>query len=193
CHVIRLVTAGNRVVSVETNQGSVAVPPRGIVVLAGGTIESARLALASFPNPEGTIGRNLMVHMRSNLTIRIPRDSFPDLAGLDLEESALFVKGQHTRKNDSVGYFHLQITSAGLGALGSDSEAELFKKIPDIDLLHTFKAADEKTIVVTIRGIGEMEPLNPKCGVRLDPENDEYGAQRAFVSVADPRTPDGNP
>lgn len=193
CHVTRLVTAGNRVVSVETNQGSVAVPPNGIVVIAAGTIESTRLALASFPNPEATIGRNLMVHLRSNLTIRIPRDSFPELAGLDLEESALFVKGRHTRKDGSVGSFHLQITAAGLGALGADSEAELFKKIPDIDLIHTFKAADEKTIVVTIRGIGEMERLNPKCTVRLDPENDEYGAPRAFVSVADPRTPDGNP
>jgi choline dehydrogenase-like flavoprotein len=193
CHVIRLVTAGNRVVAVETNQGSLAVPPSGIVVVAAGTIESTRLALASFPNPEGTLGRNLMVHVRSNLIVRIPRERFPELGGVDLQESALFVKGRHTRKDGSVGSFHLQITAAGLGALGSDSEAELFKKIPDIDLIHTFKAADEKTIVVTIRGIGEMERLNPKCGVRLDPEPDEHGAPRAFVSVADPRTPDGNP
>ncbi len=193
CHVTRLITAGSRVVSVATNQGTVAVPPNGIVVIAAGTIESTRLALVSLPNPEGTIGRNLMVHLRSNLTIRIPRESFPELAGLDLEESALFLKGRHTRKDGSVGFFHLQITAAGLGALGADSEAELFKKIPDIDLIHTFKAADEKTIVVTIRGIGEMERLNPNCAVRLDSENDEYGAPRAFVSVADPRTPNGNP
>jgi choline dehydrogenase-like flavoprotein len=193
CHVTRLGTAGNRVVSVETNQGTIAVPPSGIVVLANGTIESARLALSSLPNPDGTIGRNLMVHLRSNLTIRIPRASFPELAGLDLEESALFVKGRHTRADGSVGYFHLQITAAGLGALGTDSEAELFKKIPDIDLIHTFKAADEKTIVVTIRGIGETERLNPKTHVTLDPEPDEYGMQRAFVSVSDPRAADGNP
>jgi choline dehydrogenase-like flavoprotein len=193
CHVTRLETLRSRVVSVATNQGPISVPPGGIVVLAAGTIESARLALASFPNPNGTIGRNLMMHLRSNLTIRIPRESFPELAGVDLEESALFVKGRHTRKDGSVGSFHLQITAAGLGALGSDSEAELFKKIPDIDLFHTFKAADEKTIVVTIRGIGEMQGLNAKNLVRLDPEADEYGMPRAFVSVADPRGPDGNP
>jgi choline dehydrogenase-like flavoprotein len=193
CHVTKLLTVSGRVVSLETGQGSISVPPGGIVVLAAGTIESTRLALASFPDPDTTIGRNLMVHLRSNLTIRIPRDSFPELSGLDLEEAALFVKGRHTRTDGSVGSFHLQITAAGLGALGTDSEAELFKKIPDIDLFHTFKAADEKTIVVTIRGIGESERLNPKSFVRLDPEPDEYGMARAFVSVADPRGPDGNP
>jgi len=89
-------------------------------------------------------------------------------------QSALFLKGRHTRKDGSVGSFHLQITAAGLGRLGTDSEAELFKKIPDIDLFHTFKAADEKTIVVTIRGIGETERLNPKSFVRLDPEPPPY-------------------
>jgi choline dehydrogenase-like flavoprotein len=193
CHVTRLATVAGRIVSVETNQGSIPVTQGGIVVLAAGTIESARLALNSFPNPDGTIGQNLMVHLRSNLTIRIPRASFPELAGLDLEESALFVKGRHTRKDGSVGFFHLQITAAGLGSLGTDSESELFKKIPDIDLLHTFKAVDESTIVVTIRGIGEMQANNPGSFVRLDPETDEYGAQRAFVSVADPRSSGGNP
>jgi choline dehydrogenase-like flavoprotein len=193
CHVMRLGTVGGRVVSVQTNQGQIPVPQGGIVVLAAGTIESARLALNSFPDPDRTLGKNLMVHLRSNLTIRIPRASFPELAGLDLEESALFVKGSHKRKDGSTGFFHLQITAAGLGSLGTDSEAELFKKIPDIDLLHTFRAADETTIVVTIRGIAEMQAGNPGCEVRLDPEPDEYGVQRAFVAVADPRAPGGNP
>src|SRR5262249_7977267 len=123
CHVTSLVTTNGRVVSVETNQGPVPVPPTGIVVLASGTSESARLARASFPDPDGTIGRNLMMHLRSNMTIRIPREQSPDLAGLDLQESALFVKGRHPRADGSHGYFHLQITAAGLGPLGSDSEA----------------------------------------------------------------------
>jgi choline dehydrogenase-like flavoprotein len=193
CHVTRLVTAGGRVFSVETNRGPVPVPQGGMVVLAAGTIESARLALNSFQDPHGTLGKNLMVHLRSNLTVRIPRSSFPALTGLDLEESALFVKGKHTRKDGSTGFFHLQITAAGLGSLGTDSEAELFKKIPDIDLLHTFRSVDETTIVVTIRGIGEMQAGNPGCSVGLDPEPDEYGIPRAFVSVADPRAPGGNP
>ncbi len=38
-------------------------------------------------------------------------------------------------------------------------------------------------MVVTIRGIGEMEPQNPNSFVRLDAQADEFGAPRAFVSI----------
>ena len=55
CHVIRLITdgAGNprRVVGVDTDKGTIAVPDGGVVILALGTIESARLALISLPGP----------------------------------------------------------------------------------------------------------------------------------------------
>ena len=134
-----------------------------------------------------------MAHLRSNMTIRIPRSAYPVLDGLDLEASALFVKGRHIFGDGSLGHFHLQVTAAGLGKLGADSEAELFKKIPDIDEFHKFRAVDEDTIVVTIRGIGEMQPDNDNSRVSLDPELDEYGVERAFVALADPRRPGGNP
>ena len=39
-------------------------------------------------------------------------------------------------------------------------------------------------MVITIRGIGEMEPLNPASFVRLNPEPDEYGLPRAFVTLS---------
>ena len=39
-----------------------------------------------------------------------------------------------------------------------DSEAELFKKIPDIDTFDAHKNATDTHVVITIRGIGEMEP-----------------------------------
>ncbi|HYO15088.1 MAG TPA: family 16 glycoside hydrolase [Thermoanaerobaculia bacterium] len=186
-HVTRLVTAGGRVTRVETQRGSLAVPENGIVVLAASTIENARLALLSFagvPN-DGLIGRNLMAHLRSNLTIRIPRSS---IAGLDssireLEASALFIKGRHQHADGDVGHFHLQITAAGLDKPGADSEAELFKKIPDVDTFQRFQSVDDNVVVVTIRGIGEMEPQNPGSSVRLDPEPDEFGVRRAFVSI----------
>src|SRR5262249_9800381 len=141
CHVKRLGTAEGRVVEVETNQGNVPVPTDGVVVISLGTIESARLALLSFEGVDNynLIGHNLMAHLRSNLTIRIPRTALAVNANIkELQASALFVKGRHQRNDGSIGHFHLQITAAGLGAQGSDSEAELFKNIPDFDSLAAF-------------------------------------------------------
>jgi hypothetical protein len=187
CHVNRLKTVDGRVTEVETNLGNVLVAAEGVVVIALGTIESARLALLSFegiPNYD-LIGRNLMAHLRSNLTIRIPRAALPiDPAIKELQASALFVKGRHTHADGTSGHFHLQITASGLGASGADSEAELFKKIPDIDALDAFRAADDSHVVITLRGIGEMEAQNPNSRITLDPELDEFGVRRAFVSIA---------
>jgi len=188
CHVKRLKTADGRVTEVETNLGNVPFPLDGAVVIALGTIESARLALLSFEGfPDyHLIGRNLMAHLRSNLTIRIPRSALPiDPAINELQASALFVKGRHTHADGTPGHFHLQITAAGLGAQGANSEAELFKKAPDVaDVFDAFRAADDTHVVITIRGIGEMESHNLNNRVALDPELDEFGMRRAFVSIA---------
>jgi hypothetical protein len=169
------------------------VPSDGIVVLAAGTIESIRLALLSF---EGTtaydlIGTNLLGHMRSNYTVRIPRAVLGDLPKGDLETSALFLKGRKVHAHDSVSHFHLQITASGLKGLGANSEAELFQTIPDIDLVDQFRAADEDHVVITIRGIGEMQPGNPASFVRLDHETDEFGLRRAAVAFGDSAAPVG--
>src|SRR5439155_22533497 len=130
------------------------------------------------------IGQNLMAHLRSNLTIRVPRTLYPIPAVIkELETSALFVKGRHRRSDGTFGHFHLQITAAGVGARGIDSEAELFKKVPDVDTLNQFDGASDSHIVITIRGIGEMAPQDPQTFVRLDPETDEVAVQRAFVSI----------
>jgi len=188
CHAKRLVTSGGRVTGVETNLGFVPVPDPGAVVVALGTIESTRLALNSFGASAhySLIGNNLMAHLRSNLTIRVPRAAIqgldPNLT--DLQAGSLFVKGEHTRSDGSLAHFHFQITAAGLKRPGTDSEAELFKKIPDIDTLHLFRSASPDTVVITIRGIGEMEPQNPNRRVTLDQETDEFGMPRAFVSLA---------
>lgn len=187
CHVNRLATAGGRVTAVETNLGRVDVPEQGTVVIALGTIESARLALLSFPNAPSSalIGHNLMAHLRSTLTIRIPRTTLGmDPSITDLQASALFVKGRHRHHDGTTGFFHLQITAAGLGPMGVDSELELFRKIPDIDGFDAFQASSDTHVVITIRGIGEMEPANPLSAVTLDAETDEFGARRAFVALA---------
>lgn len=197
CHVVRLVTvaegAERRVTAIDTNQGTIAVPAHGKVILALGSIESARLALVSFKDIPGSaygrLGTNLMAHVRSNLDIRIPRTNLTSLSpGVKaLQAAALFVKGRHTFSGSAdVGHFHLQITASGLGALGNNSEAELFKKIPDIDTYEAHRNANDSHVVVTIRGIGEMQPRNPGSRVGLDLETDEFGAERALVSIANP-------
>jgi choline dehydrogenase-like flavoprotein len=195
CHVTRLETAVDggvgQVRVVHTSLGPIPVPDRGVVVLAAGTIESTRLALLSFPGTLGDqlIGTNLMAHMRSNYTFRVPRQALQQLdpAVADLQESALFVKGRKSHQDGSVSHFHLQITAAGLSAPGGNSEVELFQAIPDIDLLDQFQAIADDRVVITLRGVGEMQAQNPASRITLSNESDEFGVPRAFVQLGDAR------
>jgi len=180
-----------RVTEVVTERGSFTVPANGVVVVALATIESTRLALHSFQGMPGTaygrIGENLIAHLRSNLDIRVPRAALASLPATvkALQASALFVKGQHTYSaavGGGVGHFHLQITASGGGGGLTNSEAELFKKIPDIDKFEQHLNASDTHFVITMRGIGEMEPLNAQSFVRPDAET-EFGVARAFVSI----------
>jgi choline dehydrogenase-like flavoprotein len=207
CHANRLVTVRDgaewRVVGVETNQGTVSVPTNGKVIVAMATIESTRLALNSFrdihPDAYARIGNNLMAHLRSNLDIRVPRTAIAGLSATvkALQTSALFVKGRHEFKNASgnvagVAHFHLQISASG-GNRDVGSEAELFKKIPDIDTLdnHIDPLIPDSHVAITIRGIGEMQSQNPRNTVKLDSEIEpETGTQRVFVNIDDPRAPE---
>lgn len=184
CHVEKLVADGGRVNKVQTNQGDIDVPQGALVVIAAGTIESTRLAQVSFDGLPDTsaIGQHLAAHLRSNLTIRVPRTSLPvDPAISELSEAALFLKGRATVQGQE-RFFHLQITAAGLGQQGNNSEAELWKKIPDIDTLGRFQTASDSHVVITLRGLGEMDTDNPNSFVRKDPELD-YGTNRAFVGL----------
>jgi choline dehydrogenase-like flavoprotein len=195
-HATRLITVQEgaewRVTGVETSLGVLDIPPNGNVVVALGTIESARLAKISFPDlpNAGLIGANLMAHLRSNLTIRVPVSALP--AGLpnELQASALFLKGRLDSAG-KVSFFHLQITAAGLDKPTTDTEPELFKMVPDFDSLLPFFSATDDTVVMTIRGIGEMEPDNPNTKVTLSGELDEYHYPRAFVSI-NPNARDGD-
>jgi choline dehydrogenase-like flavoprotein len=190
CHVTRLETSlsqgAGEVTVVHTNQGAIPLPPRGVVVLAAGTIESSRIALLSF---EGVlnydqIGTNLVSHLRSNYAFRLPRAAFPGLGNRDLQASALFVKCRTDPHPDgSVSHFHLQITASGLKGLDTNSEAELFQKVPDIDTLDVLALADEDSVVVNVRGVGEIQPNNPANRVALSGETDEFNVRRAFVSI----------
>lgn len=169
---------GNLVTLVKTSAGNLTVPTNGAVVIALGTIESTRLALRSFPNANGLIGCNLMAHLRSNFTMRIPRRSL-GLASDRLYASTLFVKGM-----SSNGHFHLQITASAAGPNETNSEAELFRKVPDIDTLGQFDLNDE-FVVITLRGIGEMTPDTSTGAVnRIDLVLSPSGTQAAATRKA---------
>jgi hypothetical protein len=189
CHIKRLITTQEgdnwRVTSIDTSLGFVPVGPDAKVVIALGTIESARLAMISFPNMKNAslMGKNLMAHLRSNLTIRIPRASLP--AGLpnELQASALFLKGRHKHADNSLSHHHIQITAAGLDRPTTDTEPELFKKVPSLDFFTPFLTANDDQVVITLRGIGEMESQNPNSRVALAAAQDEFLLPRAFVSI----------
>jgi choline dehydrogenase-like flavoprotein len=189
CHVTRLETTAAQgtaqVTAISTNQGRIPVPQRGVVVLAAGTIESTRLALESFGGTlgSGLVGTNLISHMRSNYSFRLPRAVVPALGGKDLQASAMFVKCRKAHADGTVSHFHLQITAAGLKGIGTNSEAELFQKIPDIDTVDIFRQADEDSIVMTVRAVGELQAGNSGNRITLSGEADEFGIRRAFVSI----------
>ncbi|SIO44963.1 Choline dehydrogenase [Bradyrhizobium erythrophlei] len=197
-HVLSLRTvptaAGTwRVTGIDTSQGPIDLAPGGTVVIALGTIENARLALASF---EGTglptlplIGKNLIAHLRSNLVIRVPRAAISGLsaAANELQTAALFVKGRATRQNgDLLGRFHLQISASG-GGNSVGAEDELYRKVPDVDFYDQLRTSTDTHVAIAIRGLGEMEPADPAntgahpSRVELSTRTDEYGVRRASV------------
>lgn len=196
CHVSRLTLAndpdGLRVDGVVTEHGRIPLSPDAKVIIALGTIESTRLALLSF-GADGRIGTNLMAHLRSNLSLRVPRDAFDTVSPhvKALQTSALLLKGRHAfvgadgRPDGSFGHFHFQITASGLGNAGSNSEAELFQKIPDLDTVQQHLNTTDSHVIVTIRGIGEMQPNNGASNVTLDldPGQVDFGERKAFVNL----------
>jgi hypothetical protein len=87
-----------RISGIDTSRGPIDLAPGGAIVIALGTIENARLALASF-DATGLptlplIGKNLIAHLRSNLVIRVPRSAISGLSPAvnELQTAALFLK-----------------------------------------------------------------------------------------------------
>jgi len=202
CHVQELITETQsddwvRVTGVRVWQNGQSIPiklapPGGgrqsAVVIALGTIETTRLALTTFQQSLAgraaqRMGTNLIAHLRSNLTIRIPRAAIaanlPPTLIPSLQCSALLVKG----KAPNGRTFHFQITAAGLGKLGGDSEAELFKKIPTLEHLTDMLRANDDTVVITIRGIGDMTPRNADSFVDLSSIETDFDRPKAVVHL----------
>jgi len=172
----------------------------GVVVIALGTIESTRLALQTFQQSLSwraaqRMGQNLLAHLRSNFTIRIPRNNIPGMPPVPApgagaaqkvltEVSALFVKGRVNLQGRD-RYFHLQVTASGANPAGRSSEAQLFKKVPDLDQLDRLRRSSNTHVVITLRGIGEMAPQNPDSVVARNLQALYFDRPRAAVSIGD--------
>jgi choline dehydrogenase-like flavoprotein len=202
CHVQELITQTQpdnwvRVTGVRVWQNGNSVdialaPPRNggqsAVVIALGTVETTRLALTTFQQSLAgraaqRMGTNLIAHLRSNLSIRIPRAAIaanlPPTVINSLQCSALLVKG----KAPNGRTFHFQITAAGLAKLGTDSEAELFKKLPTLEHMSDMLRATDDTVVITIRGIGDMTARNLDSFISLSTTDTEFGRPKAVVTL----------
>jgi hypothetical protein len=150
-HVVKLRNSGGFITEIELyvngQQHFLPVSPECAVVVALGTIESMRLALESFPTP--LMGRNLMAHLRSNTTVRIKRSALGALPAL-LGPAALLLRGSTTQ-----GRYHFQVTA--VAADTPNSEATLWRMIPDLDLLDQLTASQQfDKVMITLRAIGEM-------------------------------------
>jgi hypothetical protein len=185
-HVTRLQVSGGTVSGIQAvvngQQRFLPVSPGCAVILSASAIESTRLALASFPTP--LMGRNLMAHVRSDFTVRIPRAVLGPLPQF-LETAALLVRGVTPQ-----GRFHLQVTAAANQASASDEL--LFRMVPDLEELQGILAnQDGSKVAITLRAIGEMAgdpsaavPNATGSWINLSPfEQDEFGIPRAWVQL----------
>jgi choline dehydrogenase-like flavoprotein len=167
------------------------------VVIATSTIEATRLALNSFP--VNGMGSNLMVHLRDDITVTIPRSALTSAPQAPLETGTLLIRGSVP----SVGgrAFHLQVLAAS--SLDADPDAHVFSQVPDLDLLNDLTAKQSPdTIRIVFRAVGETigdrsvtppdgpKDLNKKwVNLTKDPDNLEFGnVPRAWVNL--PETSD---
>ena len=195
-HVTRLATANGSVVSLQVNVNgasySLPIASDCAVILALGTIESTRLALASFPTSPGNpaaelMGRNLMAHWRSNIFVRINRAALDpgNMLPADLQTGALLVRGSAPQ-----GKFHIQVTASDDPS--GNSDALLFTMIPDIDQLNATLANQQAGwISIGFRGVSQQVgdqttsvPNSAGRWINLSPyETDEFGVPRAYVQL----------
>ena len=194
-HVRRLQAIGGAVTAIEASFNGAArllpVTAQTSVILALGTIESTRMALASFPksaNPaQELMGRNLMGHVRVDMYARIRRSALDPSSTLPnaVQTAALLIRGSAPQ-----GRFHIQVTASADPGLNSD--ALLFTMIPDIDQLDGILAMQQSDwISLALRGSSQMDgdkssavPNSSGRWINLSPfEFDEFGIPRAYVQM----------
>lgn len=144
-----------------------------MVVLAGNTINSTRLALNSFPrpdvlNPNGELmGRNLMYHVRSNFVWRVKRSALglPAPDPTKIKTAALHITGTAPTAGSGVGQFHFQFYAAPnmdvpmFPGASRDPERFLYQMTPNIEDIESIRQAQSglgnDRVVIGIRTVGE--------------------------------------
>jgi Rieske Fe-S protein len=145
-----------------------------MVVLAGNTVNSTRLALNSFPRPATfghngeLMGRNLMYHTRSNYTWRVKRSllELPPPAPGNITTAALHITGAApTGNGHGTGQFHFQFYAAPNMNVpmypGASREADrfLYMMVPNIEDIEAIREAQNglgnERVVLGIRTVGE--------------------------------------
>ena len=179
CHVVGLHIQGTCVRAVYTTLGRIDVPAGVPVVLAAGTIESARMVLnATGSENHRRAGTGFSAHMRSNLTVRL---SFPHrLAGaVPPGAAALAVRG--VAGPDGPG-FHHQITAFAVGDIDPSSAQDLYLSTPrrDVESLAMGHRTPPRHLVITVASVGAMATPSPGR-ISLADETDEHGSRYAQV------------
>jgi choline dehydrogenase-like flavoprotein len=162
--------------------------PSAMVVLAGNTINSTRLALNSFPVPAPLrsngelMGRNLMYHVRGNHTWRIMRDALelPEPDPATIKTAALHVTGSAPATGQGQGQFHFQFYAAPnmdvqlYPGASKNPERFLYQMAPNIEDVETIREAQKglgnNRIVIGIRTVGETfgdrsSPIGSNTGI----------------------------
>lgn len=132
--------------------------PGTTVVLANGTVEATRLALAHLSVGQQTqpakVG-NFMTHMGNSTTVRIRRSALglgpPSQSGNDV--AAFMARGEVLGRR-----FHYQIVAAALRPESNSPWEFVMRLMPDVDQLDRWIGdRDPEWISIVFRGIGEME------------------------------------
>jgi hypothetical protein len=160
------------------------------VILANGTVEATRLALANLGVGEQALGGpkvgNFMTHMLNSTIVQIRRSAL----GLDRpsqsenEVAAFIARGKAFGRR-----FHYQIVAAALQREGQTPWDFVMRLIPDIDQLgQLMSGRDREWISIVFRGVGEMEGdrrLNAADAWRNSISLDQGGKAYAKLSPSD--------
>lgn len=125
------------------------------VILALGSMESTKLVFnsKSFSNP--MIGRTLMTHFRSNISLRVARESLSGLPSGPLPVGALHLQGSTSEFGGRS--FHFQLFASADSTRGGDSIR--YRVLPDLDSRRQMvDSLDDKYLSFVVRTVGEDLP-----------------------------------